>query len=108
MKIRDKVLSVMKGKEGRVIASHEIVDLILHKFPDTNKVSVLPADYCYNRINKDIEKRFRSGFHVFESLNNNLYKYLGEEYPYTGPILWKGKKIGEWLKGKIIKLDKLV
>jgi hypothetical protein len=107
MKIREKVLSVMKGKEERIFSSHEIIDMVLQKFPDTNKSSVLPSDYCYNRINKDIEKKFRLGFHVFESLNDNLYKYLGQESSYTGPIYWKGKKVGDWLKGKITRLDKL-
>ena len=96
MKIKDKVLSAMKGKEGKIFQPYEIVDMVLQKYPDTNRSSVLPADCCYNRINKGI----KFDFHLFESLDDGSYKYLGPNYQFQGEILWKGKPIGEWKNGK--------
>lgn len=103
--IKEKILSTFKGKEGKVFKPHEIIDLILLKYPDTNRSSILIADRCYNMINLGIEKYFN--FHVFEALNDGCYLYWGEGYSYTGPIRWKGKVVGEWLNGKKVRLQKL-
>jgi hypothetical protein len=58
--------------------------------------SVLPSDYCYNRINK---APYSFCYPVFEWVERGKYRYLGPNYDYTGPILWKGKQIGEWKCG---------
>lgn len=105
MTIKEKLLSTFKGKEGRVFLPHEIIDIIEQKHPGTNPSSVLPADRCYNRINLGIEKHF--DFHIFEALDNGSYKFLGENYLYSGHIYWKGKVVGEWLNGKKVRLQKL-
>jgi hypothetical protein len=103
--IKEKILSTFKGKEGKVFKPHDIIDLILLKYPDTNKSSILIADRCYNMINLGIEKHFN--FHVFEAFNDRSYKFLGEGYSYSGSIYWKGKIVGEWLNGEKVKLQKL-
>jgi hypothetical protein len=103
--IKDKILSTFKGKESKIFKPHEIIDLILQKYPDTNKSSILVADRCYNMINLGIIKQFN--FHVFEALEDGSYRFLGEGYTYTGPIRWKGKIVGEWLNGRISRLEEL-
>ena len=103
--IKEKILQTFEGKEGRIFRPHEVIDLILEKFPDTNKSSINLADRCYNRTNKDVEKRFN--FHVFEAQDDGSYKFLGEGKPFTGPIKWKGKIVGEWVNGKIVRLNNL-
>jgi hypothetical protein len=67
--------------------------------------NILPADYCYNRINK---ARYSFRFPVFEWVERGKFRYLGPDYNYTGPVLWKprgeaerqiGEWIGEWKSG---------
>jgi hypothetical protein len=89
---------VFKGKEAQVFKPHEIIDMVLQKYPDTNKSSILAADRCYNIVNKGIEKHF--DFHVFKALEDGSYLFLGERFPYTGHIRWKGKIVGEWVNGR--------
>ncbi|RZK24904.1 MAG: hypothetical protein EOO43_06910 [Flavobacterium sp.] len=105
MTIKEKILSTFKGKEGRTFKPHEIIDLIKQKYPDTNPSSIIPADRCYNKINIGIEKYF--DFHVFEALDDGSYKFLGEGYPFSGPVFWNGKVVGEWLDGRKIILQEL-
>jgi hypothetical protein len=104
--IKEKIISVFQGKDGQIFKPHEIIDLILQKYPDTNKTSILPADRCYNIINKGIEQQFN--FHVFEALEDGSYRFLDESYKYTGPIRWKGKIVGEWLNGHKSQIQPLV
>lgn len=104
--IKEKIVSVFKGKDDQIFKPHEIIDLILQKYPDTDKTSILPADRCYNMINKGIEQQFN--FHVFEALDDGSYRFLGEKYSYTGPIWWKEKIVGEWLNGHKSVIQPLV
>ena len=65
------------------------------------KDSILPADYCYNRINK-APYSFR--FPVFKWVERGRFRYLGPYDNYTGPIYWKPRgeperKVGEWKSG---------
>jgi hypothetical protein len=58
--------------------------------------SILPSDYCYNLINK---APFSFRYPVFEWVERGKYTYLGPNYNYVGPILWKGRQVGEWKSG---------
>lgn len=58
--------------------------------------SVLPSDYCYNRINK-AENSFQCP--VLVQVSRGRYQYVGPSYAYTGPILWKPKQGNERLVG---------
>ena len=58
--------------------------------------SVPPSDYCYNLINKGPQS-FQ--FPLFEWLGLGKYRYLGPGHQYSGPILWKDRKVGEWKSG---------
>jgi hypothetical protein len=96
--IREKVLSVFKDQIGEKFLREEIIGLVVNAYPEIPRSSVVPTDYCYNMINKG--KKF--DFHLFESLslNGGIFRFLGLNYPYTGPIYWKGEQVGSWKKGK--------
>lgn len=92
--IKDKVISVF---ENLVLSREEIIDMVISAYPeDTIRSSIIPSDYCYNSINKD-----PSSFtiHLFETLGNGKYKYLGLNHAYTGDILHNGNVVGSWLNG---------
>jgi hypothetical protein len=94
--IKDKLLSVFQDKINEDFLREEIIDLIVHAYPGTNRSSVIPSDCCYNMINAGIQ----FDFHIFESFDVGQYKCLGPNYPYTGPIYWKREHVGEWEDGK--------
>lgn len=101
MNIYDQIIAVCKDHEGEILTSSQIKDMVFKKF-DTNRNSVLPPDYCYNRINKGIV--FNK--HIFVMINHNEYKYVGKNYPYSGRILSRPKGttqdniVGEWENGQ--------
>ena len=71
--------------------------------------SFLPQDYCYNRTNDGI--LFDGHTHLFEYVEPDCYRLLGENYPYSGPVLHKprGKKeiiVGMWTQGIVEILQK--
>ena len=98
-KIFQKFLNVFKGRDGQEFSRSEIIDGILEEYPGTNRTSLIPSDYCYNITNQGIP--FKQ--HIFEYLEHGRYRYLGQNYRYTGLIYWKGKVVGEWSGGKIIR-----
>jgi len=104
MTIYEQVKNVMEGKNGMVVTSEFIKGELKTKF-GTNVSSVVPSDYCYNRINDGID--FRKDNRIFKYRGRNAYEYLGENYPFTGKIYHKphrSKKevvVGEWLKGEM-------
>ncbi|MBM4141893.1 MAG: hypothetical protein FJ242_10540 [Nitrospira sp.] len=101
MNIYDQIVAVCNGHEGEILTSSQIKDMLFKKF-GTNRNSVLPPDYCYNRINKGID----FSKHIFIMINRNEYKYVGKNYPYSGLILSRAKGttrdtiVGEWENGK--------
>ena len=48
--------------------------------------SVLPADYSYNRVNRS---PFSRVFPMFIQEGLGRYRFVGLDYPYTGPIYWQ-------------------
>lgn len=93
-------------KVNDVITSKQMRDILEERF-GRNPGSVILSDYCYNRYNRGIE--FTK--HLFEHLNDGTYKYLGENFNYTGPIYHKPRGqnkeiiVGEWINGEK-KIDK--
>ena len=96
-----KFLDVFDGHEGEVFTRSKIIELICMHFPGTNPSSLIPSDYCYNLFNKGIN--FRN--HIFEQVNQGVYKYLGQNAAYTGKVYWSksDQPVGEWLDGVLIK-----
>lgn len=101
MVIFEQIIGVCKDKVGEVFTSQEIKFFLSEKY-NTNASSVIPSDYCYNRINKGII--FTN--HLFLRLSHSKYEYVGENYPYSGEIYWKEKKakndviVGKWENGE--------
>lgn len=105
MDIYSQLLEVLKGKENQILTTSQLKDMLYKKFC-TNKPSVIPSDYCYNRINEGNKGIFTKRKHLFKRINKGEYKYLGEKYPYTGRIYHKPKGMksetvaGEWENGQ--------
>lgn len=90
---------------GTVLTTSEVKHRVCEKF-GRNPGSVIPTDYCYNRYNNgiDLEKHLK----IFEYTTEKTFKYLGENYPYTGKIYHKPKSdnevcVGELVNGKLKK-----
>jgi hypothetical protein len=98
MTVRDKVLRVFQNREGQTFAREKIIDLVFGAYPGMPRGSVIPSDYCYNLINKD-SASFK--LHLFESIGNGIYKCLGLNAAYSGPVNWKTELVGQWEKGKV-------
>lgn len=93
----DKIRNVFSNEVGKSFTRGEIINLVIEKYPDTNKGSVIPSDYCYNMINKGTS--FQN--HIFEQIETGHYKVLGPNCDYAGPIFWKGEQVGEWKNGEM-------
>ena len=72
------------------------------------KGSILPSDFCYNRVNKGIsfEDKLHRNRLLFAYVSRGVYACLGENYLYDGPVFTqpKGAKnetvVGNWNQGK--------
>jgi hypothetical protein len=99
--IFNQLKEIHRGKEMVTVKLSEIKKEMVSRY-NANPTSVIPADYCYNRINDGI--RFEK--HIFEYLGKGYYRFLGEGYPYSGKIYHKPTRslieyiAGEWINGK--------
>ena len=91
-------------QKGQVYSRKQIETLVNFKYH--NITSILPSDYCYNRVNKDIIDDFERRLHIFEYVGRNKYKYIGENFPYNGHIEYLDVCVGKWENGDILYLDK--
>jgi hypothetical protein len=105
-----RIKSVLSGKEGQKFSTSDIQQIVLQEIgpgKGTNAGSVTPSDYCYNNWNLSHEK---TGFtqHLFERFGHGKYRYLGENYPYTGLIYHRPKQggvereAGQWINGQLV------
>lgn len=104
MTIYEQIKKVMEGRNGMVVTSGFMKSELNRRFGvDVN--SVLPSDFCYNRINDGIH--FRKDNRIFRYIDKNAYEYLGENYPYTGDIVHKPQRsttekvVGHWVNGNL-------
>lgn len=113
--ILDKIkTSFINQKIGREFKTQEIINMVRFKCT-INESSIIPSDYCYNRMNMDKwENNQLLDFNIFEYVGRDSYIYLGEDYPYNGDINYKAKGsseeivVGKWTKGeRVIYNDKL-
>ena len=96
IKINDKIYSLFASNNlGVTLSRKQIIDMVITAFPGTQRSSVIPSDYCYNIVNAGIT----FDHHLFEYVEGSMYKVLGKNFPFVGPILWKGRKVGEWQEG---------
>ena len=80
------------------ISLKELYELLGARF-NTNSNSIIPSDYCYDRINKGIE--FEKKPHLFKFLGGGMYECLGENFPFTGDVENASDSVvvGEWQNG---------
>lgn len=103
MKIFDQIKEVLKEYNVNDFVTLQEMQNILKMRYGTKPSSVILSDFCYNRYNNGIP--FKN--HIFVYFGEGRYKYLGENYPYTGKVYHKPKGgreiiIGEWVNGVII------
>lgn len=99
MTIFDKVRKSFANCEiGEVFTTQEIISKVHTDF-GVNPDSIIPSDYCYNITNNGIYN-YENYLHIFEQIQRGKYKYLGENYTYTGKVYNKGTPVGEWINGK--------
>jgi|SRR5690625_3576931 len=107
MTIYEQLKDVLKNNIDDTLSVAEIKRKLVSKF-NTSPSSIILSDYCYNRYNNGIP--FNK--HLFIYLSRNTYRYVGENYNYTGLIFHKPKGsncesvIGEWNKGELVFYDK--
>lgn len=102
MTVYEQIKEVLKDYKGETFTYKEVKEKLISNF-NTNPSSIILSDFCYNRYNKGI--KFNQ--HIFIYIDRSTYKYVGENYPYTGFVFHKpsGSKytsiIGEWDKGQL-------
>jgi hypothetical protein len=62
------------------------------------------SDLCYNKTNKDNLNSFPSDIKLFEFVSRGKYYILGEDYSYTGDVVWTNREgdevvVGTWNDG---------
>ena len=107
MKIYNQIKTVLHNKVNEFVTPADVKAILIKQF-GTNPASIILSDYCYNRFNNGMH----FNHHLFECVNRNTYKYLGEHYPYTGLIFHKSKTsneeliVGEWKNGVKILFER--
>ena len=87
------------------ISSLELKELIHIRF-GTNYSSIIPPDYCYNRVNKGIV--FSRYPRLLAYVERGVYECLGKNYPYDGKVYTQPKgtqeelAVGAWKNGVFI------
>lgn len=90
------------------ISLKEFYELLGARF-NTNQSSIIPSDYCYDRVNKGI--KFTKNTRLLLFLGDGMYECLGENHPYTGMVYTREKgsvediAVGEWRNGELTKFD---
>ncbi len=97
--VLNEVVKTFKNTPINTVFSRaEIIHLVTSKY-NRNPSSIIPSDYCYNRLNNGIN--YETYLHLFEYTDDKQYKYLGLNYPYTGKIIHKPKGGCEIVVGEL-------
>ena len=109
MTINEQMIEIVNELSSRfgteyIITLQEIYKIFLDKF-GTKQGSIIPSDYCYNRVNNGITLKKPA---VFEFLGEGNYRCLGSYYPYNGAIYHKPKGQGEFIVGKCINGERII
>ena len=84
----------------------EIQKMLIDKIGDIY-VMFQEADMCYNKTNKANLGSYITDIILFEACDKRGYfRILGQNYPYTGDVIWTKKKdlnevVGHWENGKL-------
>jgi len=86
----DELIADHNGELGFLVTKDEIVAKF-KQVPESNgysETSILPPDYCYNRINDGLPDDKPT---YFEFIEDNSYKCLGAGYKYNGDV-WQRQR----------------
>ena len=87
-----------------VITRSELQNIMWQRF-NVPSGSVIPSDYCYNRLNNGITLKKPT---LFEFLGGGKYLCLGENYCYNGPIFHRPRgAIGDEIVGQCIDGERI-
>ena len=79
------------------IATRQELLSLLHSKYEVALGSIIPSDYCYNRINDGIALSKPT---LFEYVEAGRYRCLGKNYPYNGNIYHKDLVVGKCENGE--------
>ncbi len=103
MTIAEQFVEAFKDvAKGKILTNAEIKEIVLQKHNVTDG-SILPTAYCYNRWSVGVPVKDR--LCLFEYVEKDKFRYLGEGYNYTGKVYREVKKtgelivVGEWNNG---------
>jgi len=88
-----------------IISLQEIYQIFEAQYNRKKRDSIIPSDYCYNRINDGIRINKPA---VFEYLGRGQYRCLGLNYPYNGPIYHKPMGLTEFIVGKCVNGERII
>ena len=80
---------------GYISTRSELKNFIQNEYNIANG-SIIPSDYCYNRVNDGITLSKPA---LFEYLGHNKYRCLGKNYPYNGDVYHKDQIAGSCKNG---------
>ncbi len=104
--IKECVIEYCESSVSKLFMRSDLIDGIAKRF-GINPGSIIPSDYCYNRLNAGI----RMAQPFLERIGHGEYKYLGKGYPYTGIVSGcrKGsgseRIVGHWSVGEYVESD---
>jgi len=78
LSIKDKIITSLDNQDNQVLKREEVINLVLKKYPNTNKTSIIPTDYCFN-----LKNRGSSQYELFEYLGSATFRYLGVSNNYN-------------------------
>lgn len=109
MKVAEAIAQYVNAKGFQEKNNEEIRTILKEYNAEPTSVMYQNSDLCYNRTNKANLESFKDDIHIFEYLGWDRFRLLGQDYPYSGEIIRKHKKIGieevvgEWVNGQLIK-----
>ena len=101
MTIDDKITSAVQKLIsihgiGHISTTSELKDFIQKQYAIKNG-SIIPSDYCYNRVNDGITLTKPT---LLEYVEYGNYRLLGKDYPYDGVVYHKELIVGHCKNGK--------
>lgn len=76
---------------GTLITTQQFKDALENLY-GRSRGSYIPSDYCYNWKNKGIDFETQPHYFLKDETTRGLYKYVGKNYIYNGPIYCNPKK----------------
>lgn len=81
MTIYEQLLSTLSDRGGTLLTAADIRRRLVESF-GTNPTSVMPSDYCYNRLNIGVPNPKP----LFLRVGAGEYQFVGPAFPYTGLV----------------------